>query len=128
MARPGQSACREAEDEGGELRGELVVRGQPHRFAVPLRSTAQWDIVVAAGTWEGKLTDLGIKPFAALFGAPNDWRLEAGGKLTKDWETPEYREATGYVRDLFASGVYHPNSTTFASGVVARAQLFRQWR
>jgi len=46
--------------EGGELRGELVVRGQPHRVAVTLQATKQWDVVVAAGTWEGKLTDLGI--------------------------------------------------------------------
>jgi len=55
--------------EGGELRGELVVRGQPRRVAVTLKATKQWDVVVAAGTWEGKLTDLGIKPFRALLGA-----------------------------------------------------------
>jgi hypothetical protein len=55
--------------EGGELRGELVVRGQPHRVTVAMKSTKQWDVVVAAGTWEGKLTDLGIKPFKALLGA-----------------------------------------------------------
>jgi putative aldouronate transport system substrate-binding protein len=64
-----------------------------------------------------------VPQFAALFGAPNDWRLEADGKLTKDYETPEYREALGYVRDLYASGVFHPNSMTFASGVIARAQF-----
>jgi hypothetical protein len=68
-------------------------------------------------------TIMWLPQFAALFGAPNDWRLEPGGKVTKDWETPEYKEAAGYVRDLFASGVFHPNSTTFASGVVARAQF-----
>jgi putative aldouronate transport system substrate-binding protein len=68
-------------------------------------------------------TIMWVPQFAALFGAPNDWRLEAGGKLTKDYETPEYREALGYVRDLYASGVFHPNSTTFASGVIARAQF-----
>jgi hypothetical protein len=67
---------------GGELRGELFVRAQPHRIAVPLRATDQWDVVVAAGTWEGKLTDLGVKPFTALFGALKlkDWirlRVEA---------------------------------------------------
>ena len=52
-----------------ELRGELVVRGQPRRFAATVRATKQWDVVVAAATWEGKLTDLGIKPFKALLGA-----------------------------------------------------------
>lgn len=55
--------------ERGELRGELVVRGQPRRFAVTVQATKQWDVVIAAGTWEGKLTDLGIKPFKALLGA-----------------------------------------------------------
>jgi putative aldouronate transport system substrate-binding protein len=68
-------------------------------------------------------TQMWVPQFSALFGAPNDWRLEPGGKLTKDWETPEFREALGYVRDLYASGVFHPNSTTFASGVIARAQF-----
>jgi polyisoprenoid-binding protein YceI len=55
--------------DGGELRGELVVRGQPHPVALTLRSTKQWDVLVAAGTWEGKLTDLGVKPFRVLLGA-----------------------------------------------------------
>jgi len=72
--------------EGGELRGELVVRGQPHPLAMTVRTTKQWDVVVAAGTWEGKLTDLGIKPFKALFGALKleNWirlRLEARVKI-----------------------------------------------
>lgn len=72
----------EGTTDGGELRGELVVRGQPRRVAVSVRTTKQWDVVVAAGTWEGKLTDLGIKPFKALLGALKleDWirlRMEA---------------------------------------------------
>jgi len=64
-----------------------------------------------------------VPTFSSSFGAPNGWRLEAGGKLTKDIETAEFKEATGYVRDLYASGVFHPNSTTYASGVIARAQF-----
>ncbi len=64
-----------------------------------------------------------VPTFSSSFGAPNGWRLEAGGKLTKDIETAEFKEATGYVRDLYASGLFHPNSTTYASGVIARAQF-----
>jgi hypothetical protein len=72
----------EGTTDGGELRGELVVRGRPRRVAVTVRATKQWDVFVAAGTWEGKLTDLGIKPFKALLGALKleDWirlRMEA---------------------------------------------------
>jgi putative aldouronate transport system substrate-binding protein len=64
-----------------------------------------------------------VPTISASFGAPNGWRLEAGGRLTRDIETPEFKEATNYVHDLYASGVFHPNSTTWASGVIARAQF-----
>jgi putative aldouronate transport system substrate-binding protein len=68
-------------------------------------------------------TTMWLPQFSQLFGAPNDWRLESDGKLTKDWETPEYKETLGWVRDLWNAGVFHPNSTSFASGVVARQQF-----
>jgi putative aldouronate transport system substrate-binding protein len=68
-------------------------------------------------------TTMLVPRFASWFGAPNGWRLETGGKLTKDWETPEFKETVTYVRDLFASGVFHPNSTTYASAVIARQQF-----
>jgi len=58
--------------------------------------------------------------FASIFGAPNGWRMESGGKLVKDIETPEYREALGYGRDLYASGVFHPDSLNYPSNVIAR--------
>jgi putative aldouronate transport system substrate-binding protein len=48
--------------------------------------------------------------FAAMFGAPNNWRLESGGKLIGAYESSEYKEATAYVRDLWSAGVFHPDS------------------
>ena len=33
--------------------------------------------------------------YSAMFGAPNNWRLESNGKLTKNYETPEYKDAIG---------------------------------
>jgi putative aldouronate transport system substrate-binding protein len=57
--------------------------------------------------------------FAAMFGAPNNWSLD-NGKLTRDIETPQYREAVGYVRDLVASGLYHPDALTIADSTRAR--------
>jgi hypothetical protein len=68
--------------DGGELRGELLVRGQPRLIAMTVSTTRQWDILVATGVWEGTLGELGIKPFKALWGALRleDWirlRLEA---------------------------------------------------
>ncbi len=73
-----------------------------------------------------------VPTIAAWFGAPNGWRLESGGKLVKDYEAPEFKEAVDYTRDLFASGVFHPNSMTYASAVIARQQFaagkFAIWR
>jgi polyisoprenoid-binding protein YceI len=68
--------------EEGTLGGELVVRGRAARVSIPIRVTRQWDAFVATGSWEGKLTSLGVKPYKALLGAIKleDWiglRLEA---------------------------------------------------
>jgi putative aldouronate transport system substrate-binding protein len=65
-----------------------------------------------------------LATFASIFGAPNGWRLDPGGKLVKDVETPEYKEATGYARDLYAAGVFHPDSLSMASNVIARTQFY----
>jgi putative aldouronate transport system substrate-binding protein len=77
-------------------------------------------------------TTMLVPTMAAWFGVPNGWRVEAGGKLTKDYETPEFKETVDYARDLYASGVFHPDSPTFASAVIARQQFaagkFAIWR
>ncbi|HLZ28671.1 MAG TPA: extracellular solute-binding protein [Chloroflexota bacterium] len=65
-----------------------------------------------------------LATFASIFGAPNGWRLDPGGKLVKDVETPEFKEAVAYARDLFASGVFHPDSLNMASNVIARTQFY----
>ncbi len=73
-----------------------------------------------------------VPTMSAWFAAPNGWKLESGGKLVKDYETPEFKETVGYVRDLYASGLFHPNSPTYASAVIARQQFaagkFAIWR
>jgi putative aldouronate transport system substrate-binding protein len=51
-----------------------------------------------------------LQVFPAMFGAPNNWAIDSSGKLTKDIETPQYRESVAYVRDLVASGLYYPDS------------------
>src|SRR5207237_10657505 len=51
------------------------------------------------------------------------WRMDSG-KLVKDVETPEYKEATAYARDLWAAGVFHPDSLSMASNVIARTQFY----
>ena len=69
-------------------------------------------------------TVMHLATFASIFGAPNGWRLDPGGKLVKDVETPEFKEATAYARDLYASGVFHPDSLSMSSNVIARTQFY----
>jgi putative aldouronate transport system substrate-binding protein len=47
--------------------------------------------------------------FLQCFGAPNQWRNDAG-KLTKDWETDEYKAALAYYRALWDAGLVHPDT------------------
>jgi putative aldouronate transport system substrate-binding protein len=48
---------------------------------------------------------------AMVYGAPNGWR-ESDGKFTKDYETPEYKEAVTYHRALWDAGLFHPDSAS----------------
>ena len=73
----------------------------------------QWGI----GSWGTGAQLFGIGVFAELFNAPNNWKLDASGKLVKDRETEEYKAAVSFMRDLFTAGVYWPDSVT-ASGNV----------
>ena len=66
----------------------------------------------ATGSYQGVAFD--IVYYAAMFGAPNKWRLDSGGKLVKDIETAEFKAAVGYVRDLVAAGLFHPNTLQYA--------------
>jgi putative aldouronate transport system substrate-binding protein len=56
------------------------------------------------------LTTTGGTFFPAIFAAPNNW-AQSGGKFTKDFETEQYKASVGYARDLFAAGVFDPNTT-----------------
>jgi putative aldouronate transport system substrate-binding protein len=72
----------------------------------------------AIGTWQG--VAFNIPMYAAMFGAPNNWQFDAGsGKLTKDIESAQFKEAVGYVHDLFAAGVFHPDSLTTTDNTAA---------
>jgi putative aldouronate transport system substrate-binding protein len=60
-------------------------------------------------------------PQLCMFRVPNNWQVDASGKFTKDYETDQFRAATSFVRDLFASGVYDPNSPTAAGNTNKQA-------
>lgn len=71
--------------EGGTLSGDLVVRGAPRPIRMDVRIAREGERYAVTGAWEGKLTDLGIKPFKALLGALKlvDWiRISLDARLS----------------------------------------------
>ena len=63
-----------------------------------------------------------LSAYAAMFGAPHNWKLDAAGKLVRDRETEEYKAAVGYLRDLMAAGVFPPDVATVAQSRPQHAQ------
>jgi len=62
----------------------------------------------------------GVKWYSQLFGAPNEWRMASDGKLTRSYETEEYKATVGFIRDNVAAGVYHPNTQQLTNGTLGR--------
>jgi putative aldouronate transport system substrate-binding protein len=60
-------------------------------------------------------------PLLMIFGAPNNWALDKSGKLVKDFETEEFRAAVGFARDLWSSGVFHPDTRTLNGTTLSTA-------
>ncbi|HEU0167867.1 MAG TPA: extracellular solute-binding protein, partial [Chloroflexota bacterium] len=82
----------------------------------------QWGIGFTSGQTNGVPSPAGF--FTRVFGSPNNWRND-NGKLTKNFETPEFKAAIDYVSQLWKAGVVWPDSpsatvnqagTTFYSG------------
>src|SRR5260370_11380001 len=85
---------------------------------------AQEDRYATAGAGASSSGDgFGIKWYSQLFGAPNEWRLGSDGKLTRSFESAEYKEAVAFVRDLYASGLFHPNTAQMSSGPNGRSDF-----
>jgi polyisoprenoid-binding protein YceI len=71
--------------ERGRLEVDATVRGRTHALTMDVTLERAGSTLVGRGTWEGRLTDLGIKPFRALMGALKleDWvRLRLEAKLS----------------------------------------------
>lgn len=70
----------------------------------------QWAIAA------GQTSFFGLTPnsaYTAIFRVPNNWKLEASGKLIKDIETDEFKAAVDFARDLWQAGLWHPNTPTY---------------
>ena len=71
---------------------------------------SQWGIGATSGAPSNGIPGM-VTYFLESFGAPNIWR-QASGKLTKDWETDEFKAAIAYVRQLWDAGVMQPDAPT----------------
>jgi putative aldouronate transport system substrate-binding protein len=68
----------------------------------------------AMGAAPGPARYFGMYGYSALFGAPNNWSLDASGKLTKELETDEFKASVGFLRDTWAAGLWWPDSLQIA--------------
>src|SRR3954470_23172526 len=57
----------------------------------------------------------GLSGYLQMFEAPNNWKLDASGKLIKDRETEEYKAAVGYLRELIQLGTHTPDIATMTA-------------
>jgi len=60
-------------------------------------------------------TSSGPNPWSVLvwggiFRAPNEWRLNPDGTLTRNLETDEYRQAVEFAHRLYTGGAFHPDA------------------
>lgn len=52
----------------------------------------------------------GLEFLTWMFRAPNNWRRNGDGTLTKNFETDEYKAAVDFARRLWAAGALHPDA------------------
>jgi putative aldouronate transport system substrate-binding protein len=63
---------------------------------------------------------------AMVYGAPNSWR-QSGGKFTKDYETPEYKEAVAFHRALWDAGLFYPDSPSLSGSPAGALYYSGKW-
>jgi putative aldouronate transport system substrate-binding protein len=97
---------------------QLVIRPQAGQYGIGMDNSPATGLGLT--TW--------FEPM--MFGAPNNWRADASGKLIKDRETEEYKASVAYTRELVAAGLFHPNAaasnnTQGKLGFAGRKVVFR---
>jgi putative aldouronate transport system substrate-binding protein len=81
-----------------------------------------WGIGAGAPAF-GLQNGRGDSPQLAMFNVPNNWTMDTSGKFTKDIETDQFRAALAYVRDLYAEGVFFPESVPLNSPILKTAYV-----
>jgi putative aldouronate transport system substrate-binding protein len=86
-----------------ELKDQLVQLTQPNQGI--WGQGVEAGPIYAYGLWMGL--------FTSIFGAPNNWAVDKNGKFSATFESEQYKAAVGYVRDLYAAGIFHPDSGNY---------------
>jgi putative aldouronate transport system substrate-binding protein len=86
-----------------ELKQQLVQFTQPQQGV--WGQGVEAGPIYAYGLWMGL--------FTSIFGAPNNWAVDSSGKFSATFETDQYKAATSYVKDLYAAGIFHPDSSGY---------------
>jgi putative aldouronate transport system substrate-binding protein len=68
----------------------------------------QWGINTEGGVGSALGMMSGLYP--AMFGAPLNWSVDAAGKLTKNFETEQYKQALSFAREIYAAGYVSPKA------------------
>lgn len=56
-----------------------------------------------------------------MYKLPNNWRINDDGTLTHMIETPEYKEAIGFLRDRHQNGAFHPDAAAMTFSDIQNA-------
>jgi len=51
-----------------------------------------------------------VQPLAAMFGVPDEWKLNEDGTLTSRYDTPQYKNYIAFMRKLYENGLIFPDS------------------
>jgi putative aldouronate transport system substrate-binding protein len=70
-----------------------------------------YGIAAEAGVAFNVGSGTGLHP--QVFGAPNNWRVDANGKFTRAIETDEFKASIDFAKQLYDAGVYSPNSLNY---------------
>jgi len=95
-----------------------VNKPRENTWAIASEGGSQYAFSTVNGLWN------------SVFKAPNYWAVDADGKFSYVFETPEYRQAMLYAADLFKAGLYHPNSLQYntlsaRTDFMGRRMIFR---
>jgi putative aldouronate transport system substrate-binding protein len=109
-----------AQQQGGflfknsDLWDSVIGKGVEPTNADDLKRMMQQFVVPGVRWAFGNIASLryGLAVFTRMFGSPNTWRLGSDGKLTRDYETDEFKAGLGYMRDLWSAGLVWPDGQT----------------